>query len=167
MQAGWNNWKRTSGVLCDKRISARVKGKVYKAVVRPALLYGSETWALKKAQERKIEVAEMRMLRWMCGVTRSDRIRNEHIRGTVKVVEASAKAQDKRLQWYGHVRRRESEYVGLRTMEMEVTGRRKRGRPRLRWKDRLRVDMDERQMEEEQAMDRNEWRRLARTNDPI
>ena len=167
VQSGWNNWKRTSGVLCDKRISARVKGKVYKAVVRPALLYGSETWAMKKAQERKIEVAEMRMLRWMCGVTRSDRIRNEHIRGTVKVVEASAKAQDKRLQWYGHVRRRESEYVGLRTMEMEVTGRRKRGRPRLRWKDRLRVDMDERQMEEEQAMNRNEWGRLARTNDPI
>ena len=49
VQVAWNNWKRTSGVLCDRRISARVKGKVYKAVVRPALLYGSETWAMKKA----------------------------------------------------------------------------------------------------------------------
>ena len=69
VQQGWNNWKRTSGVLCDKRISARVKGKVYKAVVRPALLEGSETWAMKKAQERKSDVAEMRKLRWMCGLT--------------------------------------------------------------------------------------------------
>ena len=83
------------------------------------------------------------------------------------MVEASTKAQDKRLQWFGHVRRRESEYVGLRTMEMEVTGRRKRGRPRLRWRDRLRADMNKRQMEEDQAINRNEWRRLARTNDPI
>ena len=57
MQAAWNNWKRTSGVLCDRRISARVNGKIYKAVVRPALVYASETWAIKKAQERKIEVA--------------------------------------------------------------------------------------------------------------
>ena len=40
---------------------------------------------------------------------KSDRIRNEHIRCTVKVVEASAKAQDKRLQWFGHVKRREPE----------------------------------------------------------
>ena len=107
------------------------------------------------------------MLRWMCGVTRLDRIRNEHIRGTVKVVGASAKAQDMRLQWFGHVKRRVSEHLGLRMMEMEVTGRRKRGRPRLRWKDRLRVDLDERGMEEDQAMDRNLWRRLARTSDPI
>ena len=167
VQAAWNNWRRTSGVLCDRRISARVKGRVYKAVVRPALLYGSETWALKKTQERKIEVAEMRMLRWMCGVTKLDRIRNEHIRGTVKVVEASAKAQEKRLQWYGHVKRRNEDYVGVRTMRMEVAGRRRRGRPRLRWRDRIGVDLEERQMDEEQVEDRNLWRRLARTSDPI
>ena len=54
-------------------------------VVRPALMYGAETWVLKKAQENKLEVAEMRMLRWMCGVTKLDKIRNERIRGTMKV----------------------------------------------------------------------------------
>ena len=39
------------------------QGKVYRTVVRPALMYRAETRALKKAKERKLEVAEMRMLR--------------------------------------------------------------------------------------------------------
>lgn len=39
-----------------KKISARIKGKMYKTVVRPVLLYGAETWALKKVQERKLDV---------------------------------------------------------------------------------------------------------------
>ena len=84
IKSAWYNWKKTSGVLCDKRISARLKGKVYKIVVRPALLCSSETWPMKRAQEKKMEVAKMRMLRWMCGATRLDRIKNDYIRGTVK-----------------------------------------------------------------------------------
>ena len=48
-------------------------------------MYGAKTWALKKAQENKLEVAKMRMLRWMCGVTKLEKIRNERIRGTTKV----------------------------------------------------------------------------------
>ena len=78
-----------SGVLCDRRMNVKIKGKVYRTVVRPALMYGAETRALnlKKAQENKLEVAEMRMLRWMCGVTKLGKIRNERIRGTKKVGE--------------------------------------------------------------------------------
>ena len=41
----------------------KIKGKVYRTVIIPALMYGAETWALEKAQENKLEVAEMRMLR--------------------------------------------------------------------------------------------------------
>ena len=40
-----------SGVICDRRVPARVKGKVYKVAVRPAMLYGLETVALTKRQE--------------------------------------------------------------------------------------------------------------------
>ena len=87
LQSGWKNWKRVSRILCDRRISLRVKGKVYKTVVRPAMMYGAETWTVKKAQEKKLDVAEMRMLRWMSGVTKLDRIRNERIKGTPKVGE--------------------------------------------------------------------------------
>ena len=63
IQSGWKNWKRVSGILCDRRISLRVKGKLYKTVVRPAIMYGAETWTVKKTQEKKLDVAEMRMLK--------------------------------------------------------------------------------------------------------
>ena len=46
--AGWNGWRRISGVICDRRLPARVKGKVYSSVVRPAMVYGLETVAVAK-----------------------------------------------------------------------------------------------------------------------
>ncbi|KAK3560607.1 hypothetical protein QTP86_010947 [Hemibagrus guttatus] len=63
VQAGWNGWRKVSGVLCDRKISARIKGKVYRTVVRPAMLYGLETVSLRKRQESELEVAELKMLR--------------------------------------------------------------------------------------------------------
>ena len=41
IQSGWKSWKRVSGILCDRRISLRIKGKVYKTVVRPTMMYGA------------------------------------------------------------------------------------------------------------------------------
>ena len=113
VQSGWKNWKRVSGVLCDRRMNVTTKGKVYRTVirVRPALMYGAEPWALKKAHQNKLEVAEMRMLRWTCGVTKLAKIRNERIRGTTKLEEITKKVQERRLKWYGHVMRREEHYV--------------------------------------------------------
>ncbi|KAK3506055.1 hypothetical protein QTP70_021852 [Hemibagrus guttatus] len=62
VQAGWNGWRKVSGVLCDRKISARIKGKVYRTVVRPAMLYGLETVSLRKRQESELEVVEPNLL---------------------------------------------------------------------------------------------------------
>ncbi|KAK3570388.1 hypothetical protein QTP86_019270, partial [Hemibagrus guttatus] len=107
VQAGWNGWRKVSGVLCDRKISARIKGKVYKTVVRPAMLYGLETVSLRKRQEAELEVAELKMLRFSLGVTRLDRIRNEYIRETAHVGRLGDKVREARLRWFGHVQRRE------------------------------------------------------------
>ncbi|KAK3530945.1 hypothetical protein QTP70_006500 [Hemibagrus guttatus] len=124
VQAGWNRWRKVSGVLCDRKISARIKGKVYKTVVRLAMLYGLETVSLRKRQESELEVAELTMLRFSLGVTRLDRIRNEYIRGTAHVGRLVDKVREARLRWFGHVQRRESEYIGRRMLDMELPGRR-------------------------------------------
>ena len=74
-----------SGVICDRRVPGRVKGKVYRVAVRPAMLYGFGTVVLTTRQEAEMEMAELKMLRFSLGVTRMDTIRNEYISGTAQV----------------------------------------------------------------------------------
>ena len=118
VQAEWNSWRKVSGIICDRRFSARVKGKVYSSIVRPAMVYGLETVAVIKKQVEEMEVAEMKMLRFAMGVTRKDKIRNNYIRCTVKVQQLGMKMKEGRLRWYGHVMRRDQKYIGRRVMEM-------------------------------------------------
>ncbi|KAK3552109.1 hypothetical protein QTP86_000648 [Hemibagrus guttatus] len=120
VQAGWNGWRKVSGVLCDRKISARIKGKVYRTVVRPAMLYGLETVSLRKRQESELEVAELKMLRFSLGVTRLDRIRNEYIRGTAHVGRLGDKVREARLRWFGHVQRRENDVVLLAPSSLDL-----------------------------------------------
>ena len=100
----------------------KLKGKVYKTVVRPGLLYGAVTWATTRGQEARLEVNEMRMLRWMCGVTRRewDHIQNEHIRGTPRVEQASKKITEQRPKWYGHVRRMKGEHIVRQMLDVDI-----------------------------------------------
>ncbi|KAK3566596.1 hypothetical protein QTP86_001080 [Hemibagrus guttatus] len=121
VQAGWNQWRKVSGVLCDRKLSARIKGKVYRTVVRPAMLYGLETVSLRKRQESELEVAELKMLRFSLGVTRLDRIRNEYIRGTAHVGRLGDKVREARLRWFGHVQRRESLITATPVRNQELT----------------------------------------------
>ncbi|KAF7649691.1 hypothetical protein LDENG_00137530 [Lucifuga dentata] len=166
VQAGWNGWRKVSGVMCDKRVSARMKGKVYKTVVRPAMLYGLETVALRKRQEAELEVAETKMLRFSLGVTRMDRIRNEYIRGTAHVRCFGDKVREARLRWFGHVQRRDSEHIGRRMLRLELPGRRPRGRPKRRFMDVVKEDMKLVGVREEEAEDRVRWRQMIRCGDP-
>ncbi|XP_037775544.1 uncharacterized protein LOC119572508 [Penaeus monodon] len=98
-----NNWIKVSRVICDKRVPVKLKGKVNKSVVRPAMTYGLEIAPLRKVEERKLDVAEMKMLRWMVGVTKMDCIRNNYIRGSLKVTEISKNVQESRLRFMGHL----------------------------------------------------------------
>ena len=90
------SWRKVSGVLCDRKLSAKVKGKMYKSVVRPTMLYGMEMVAVMERQVRKMEVAELKMVRWTLGVTRKDKIRDKYVRGTAKI----AKLGDFGMQGY-------------------------------------------------------------------
>ena len=86
-------------------------------------------------------MAEIRMLRWISDVTRMDRIRIEIVRRTTRVGETSKKVHERRLKWYGHVMRRDEEYVRKKVMRMDLEGRRRKGRPKQRWMDSVNVHL--------------------------
>ena len=135
-------------------------------VVRPAMVYGLETLAVTKKQVEEMEVAEMKMLRFAMGVTRKDKIRNEHIKSTVKVERLIMKMREGRLRWYGHVMRRDQEYVGRKIMEMELPGKRRKGRLKRRFLDVVKEDMEEVGAKETDVEDSKVWRMMIRCGHP-
>ncbi|KAJ8715501.1 hypothetical protein PYW07_009983 [Mythimna separata] len=152
--AAWAKWREVTGVLCDRKMPPKLKEQIYKCIIRPVLLYGGECWPALSRHTQELRVNEMKMLRWMSGVTRSDRIRNSFIRGSLGVRDVGKKLQECRLRWYGHIMRRPREYVGRRCMDMAVLGARSRGRPRKRWLDVVKSDMRANGLTEKDVQDR-------------
>ena len=79
IKIAWSKWRETTGVMCDRNIPTKLKDKVYKTAIKPAMVYGAECWAARKKGERKLHTTEMRMLRWTRGKTRLDQVRNVDI----------------------------------------------------------------------------------------
>ncbi|KAF3663256.1 hypothetical protein FXO37_12074 [Capsicum annuum] len=102
-----------------------------------------------------MKVAEMRMLRWMCGLTRGDRVRNETIREKVGVTSVECKMREARLRWFGHVKRRGMDAPVRRCERLALDGfRRGRGRPKKYWGEVIRRDMEQLQLTEDMTLDR-------------
>ncbi|XP_009759062.2 uncharacterized protein [Nicotiana sylvestris] len=157
--SGWMKWRIDSGVLCDKNVPLRLKDKFYKVVVRPTILYGAECWPIKSSLVQQMNIAEMRMLRWMYGHTSLDRIRNEIIRDKVGVAPVEAKMREARLRWFGHVKRRSTDAPVRRCERLALGGeRRGRGRPKKSWGEVIRRDMAQLELTEDMTLDRRVWR---------
>lgn len=65
IQVGWSRWRAAIGVLSDHIFPTNIK-RFYTVTVRHAMLYGIDYQAIKKSHACKLEVAEMRILKWMC-----------------------------------------------------------------------------------------------------
>ncbi|KAL5187393.1 Craniofacial development protein 2 [Glycine soja] len=167
IQVGWMKWRKASGVLCDAKVPIKLKGKFYRTAVRPAILYGTECWAVKSQHENKVGVAEMRMLRWMCGKTRQDKIINEAIREKVGVAPIVEKMVENKLRWFGHVERRPVDSVVRRVDQMErrqtIRGRR---RPKKTIREVIKKDLELNDLDRSMVLDRTLWRKLIHVADP-
>ena len=85
IQTSWLKFRELSGLLIGKGMSLKSKGIFYTTCITPAMLYGSETWPTKIEDIRKIQRSEMRMLRWMAGVSLSERKSNECVRSMLAI----------------------------------------------------------------------------------
>ena len=162
----WSKWRELSGVICDKKIPTKLKLLIYQTVIRPTLLYGCETWPMSVKDEKRMSTTEMRMVRWAMGVSLLEHRRNEEILEEAKVEAIATVMRRRRLEWFGHVKRR-GETENIRAVaEMKMEGKRPRGRPKLRWNDTIRRDLKAWKIKEEWATDREKWKGLCKTRYP-
>ena len=77
IRIGWNKFRQSVPLLTNKGVSLITRGRWYNS--RP-MLHGSETWPVRKENEVALQRAEMRMVRWMCGVKVKDRFPSKELR---------------------------------------------------------------------------------------
>ena len=163
----WSKWRELSGVICNKKVPTKLKILIYQTtVIRPTLLYGCETWPMSVKDERHMATTEMRMVRWAMGVSLLKHRRNEEILEEAKVEQIATVMRRRRLEWFGHVKRRDETENIRAVVEMKMDSKRPRGRPKLRWKDTVRRDMKAWSIKEEWATDREKWKSLCKTRYP-
>jgi hypothetical protein len=166
IKAGWAKWRQASGILCDKRVPQKLKGKFYRTAIRPAMLYGAECWPTKCHHVQKLSVAEMRMLRWICGHTRMDRVRNDDIRDRLGIAPIEEKLVQHRLRWFGHVQRRPPEAPVRYGVSRNTNGRKGRGRPKLTWEEAIKRDLKSWDVPRDMCLDRKAWKAAIDVPEP-
>jgi len=127
--------------------------------VQSSMLHGSETWPVRKENEVALERAEMRMVRWMCGVKLKDRVPSKELRGRLELEDIISVLQRNRLRWYGHVLRKEDNDWVKKCKEYEVEGTRPRGRPKKTWREIVEKDCIARGLNMEDTVVRSRWRK--------
>ena len=79
IRVGWNKFRQLVPFFTNKDISLIRRVKLYSSCVRNSMLHGSETWAVRKESKMALQRAEMRMVRWMCGLKLKDRVSNKEL----------------------------------------------------------------------------------------
>ena len=107
-------------MMCDRNIPTKLEDTVYKRAIKPVMVYGAECWAVRKKEERKLHTTEMRMMQWARGKTRLDHVRNVDIWKDAHMYSMAEFLREKRLRWFGHVRRWDKDEVTRKILQMTV-----------------------------------------------
>jgi len=101
---------------------------------------GSEAWVLKKREERHLEAAQMKFFRYLLGITKLDKEKNQCIRqktGAQNIVKETKQHQKK---WLQHVQRMDTNILPKQALQYKPKGRRNIARPTKRWRDQLHLE---------------------------
>lgn len=159
-----------NGILRARGISRKVKMRLYRTVIRPTALYGCESWILTQNNERKIEIWERKVLRKILGGKKMEdgtwrRQTNREIREMYGYPDIIQHIKAQRVRWLGHVSRMPASRHTRRALFEGGGGRKRRGRPKKKWVDMVKIDLESIGVEDwkKAAEDRQRWRAIVKT----
>ena len=136
-------------LLSCRLLSKNLKIKVYRTIILSVVLYGCETWSLILLEERNLRVFEKMVLRRIFGPRRDEvtgewrRLHNEELNNLYRSPNIVRVIKWRRMRWAGHVARMGEERGAYRVLLGKPEGKRPMGRPRRRWVDNIRMDLQE------------------------
>ena len=159
VKIGWVRFRECGELLLGNRFTLQMKDKIYRCCVRSAILYGSETWCLKENENAILRRTERAMVRAMCSQKVVDRKTTEEQMDVLRLKETIERlATVNGVRWYGHVLRRDDDSVLRVALNLKVSGKRKRGRPKKTWKMQVEEETEKIGLKKEDALRRDRWR---------
>ena len=129
-------------ILKTRDITLSTKVRLVKAMVFPVVMYGCESWPIKKAEHRRIDAFELWCWRRLLRVPWTERRSNQSI---LKEISPECSLEELllklKLQYFGHLKRRADSFEKTLILG-KIEGGRRGGRQRMRWLDAITDSMD-------------------------
>lgn len=154
----WKCYWGLKEVMKNTETKITVKAKLYNTCILPVLTYGCQTWALTKAQNRKLETCQTAMERSMLNIRRSDKISNKTIRKRTKIEDVTMRVRKLKWKWTGHIIRGIEKWNKNIMFWYPRNRKRKQGRQFRRWEDEIKIIAGKTWTRK--ALNRREWKEM-------
>jgi len=168
LTAGNKAFYANQKIFQNKLLSKKSKLKLYWTLIRPIVTYACETWVSKENSIQKLMIFERKILRKIFGPTKEVnglwRIKtNEELDELIKRKNIIRFIKSQRLKWLGHMERMPNEREVTRIYEWKPLASRPKGRPKNRWEDNVRMDLQKMKIKNwrRSVLDRDLWRTVV------